>query len=177
MDNRQFWLQWGHTHRPSAAELLEKGNFGAIVKPYKSPVKNQLLNVVLEEFSIDCSNRDYYLLLDTLWLYSSKLHPSPSNWQGFMATVTKGTWQTTTVVYNRMVPLNPETDDAVYSTMSYVRQQATKTGMCCATLKFNQPLYLKAYKIKCDNPQEFSQLFLRLGGSTCPCLFWEQDAN
>ena len=140
--------------RPSAAELLKKGNFGAIVKPYKSPVKSKLLNVVLEELSIDCSNRDYYLLLDTLWLYSSKLHP---NWQGFLATVTKGTWQTTTVVYNPKVPLNPGTDDAVYSTMSYVRQQATQAGMCCATLTFDQPLYLKAYKIKCDNPQEFSQ--------------------
>ena len=150
--------------RPSAAELLEKGNFGSIIKPYKSPVKSKLSNVVLEELSIDCSNRDYYLLLDTLWLYSSKLHPSPPNWQGFMATVTQGTWQTTTVVYNPMVPLNPGTDDAVYSTMSYVRQQATKAGMCCATLTFDQPLYLKAYKIKCDNPQEFSQLFLRLGG-------------
>ena len=81
-----------------------------------------------------------------------------------MATVNQGTWQTTTVVYNPMVPLNPGTVDAVYSTMSYVRQRATKAGMCCATLTFDQPLYLKAYKIKCDNPQEFSQLFLRLGG-------------
>ena len=65
--------------RPSAADLLEKEKFGSIVKPYKSPMKSKLSNVVLDELNIDCSNRDFYFLLDTLWLYSSEFHPSPPN--------------------------------------------------------------------------------------------------
>ena len=72
--------------------------------------------------------------------------------------------QCTTVVYNPMVPLNPETNEAVQSTMVFVMNQAHKAGMCCATLTFDQPLYLRAYRLKADDPQSFSKLFLRLGG-------------
>jgi hypothetical protein len=64
-----------------------------------------------------------------------------------------------------MIPLNPSSDEAMYSTiMSYVYTQAKKANMCCATLTFDQPLYLKAKKIKADSGSEFDHMLLRLGG-------------
>ena len=36
--------------------------------------------------------------------------------------------------------------------------------MCCASLTFDQPLYLKSYKIKQNNHPEFKHINLRLGG-------------
>ena len=83
-----------------------------------------------------------------LWLYSSLLHSDPSSWQGFISSVMKGTCQCTAVVYNPMIPLNPQTDESVNSTMCYIQKQSVKSGMRCATLTFDQPLYMKGYKIK-----------------------------
>ena len=42
-----------------------------------------------------------------------------------------------------MIPLNPSSDEAVYSTMAFV--------LYCAALTFDQPLYLRAYRIKEEN--------------------------
>ena len=63
-----------------------------------------------------------------------------------------------------MIPLNLSTDEAVYSTMVFVPKQANQVGMCCATLTFDQPLYLKSYKIKQDNQAELKKMSLRLAG-------------
>ena len=97
-------------------------------------------------------------------MYSSILHPNPPNWQGFMSQVVDGTFQCTVVVFNPMIPLNPQTNEAVYSTMAFVLSQAKKAGICCVSLTFDQPLYLKSYRIKQDNHNEFEKLFVRLGG-------------
>ena len=48
--------------------------------------------------------------------------------------------------------------------MIFVQSQALKCGMCCRTLTFDQPLYLKSFKIKQDNHPQFRHLFLRVGG-------------
>ena len=50
-----------------------------------------------------------------------------------MSQVLDGHFECTTVVFNRMVPLNPETNESVYSTILFVKQQARSAGMCCAT--------------------------------------------
>lgn len=63
-----------------------------------------------------------------------------------------------------MVPLNPSTNDAIYSTMIYVVRQARMLGMCCTCLTFDEPLYQKAMAIKVCNQNEFAHLHLRLGG-------------
>ena len=63
-----------------------------------------------------------------------------------------------------MVPLNPETHEAIYSTMFFVKEQARLAGICCGALTFDQPLYLKAKQIKHDTNDEFNSLYPRLGG-------------
>ena len=88
------------------------------------------------------------------------------NWQGFMsqAVVAGGHFECTTVVFNPMVPVIPETNESMYSTMLFVKEQAILSGMCCATLIFDQPLYLKANKIKYDSGDEFKSIYMQLGG-------------
>ena len=39
-----------------------------------------------------------------------------------------------------------------------------KRRLCCGTLTFDQPLYLKACRIKADSNTEFNNIHLRLGG-------------
>jgi len=63
-----------------------------------------------------------------------------------------------------MVPLNPSTPEAVYTTMSFVAQQCKTLGQHCAVLTFDQPLFLKAYTIRQDHSVEFKNTFIRLGG-------------
>ena len=52
----------------------------------------------------------------------------------------------------------PQTNEAVYSAMTFVDRQSRLVGQCCAQLTFDQPLCLKAYKIKEDTGQDFVQL-------------------
>ena len=98
------------------------------------------------------------------WSYSSLFKASPPNWQGFMSKVNAGHADCTTVVYNLKIPLNPSTNDDVYSTMTFVQQQTNKLGMCCASLTFDQPLYINSYIIKQDNQHQCKHINLRLVG-------------
>ena len=41
-----------------------------------------------------------YELVDTLWLFSSLIHQSPHNWQGFMAKIVKGVWDCTAIRFH-----------------------------------------------------------------------------
>ncbi|XP_071081970.1 uncharacterized protein [Haliotis cracherodii] len=148
----------------SSSDLLLAGNFGNMVHPYKQPAKNGMFDVnflELPQINISVSK---FLQLDSMWLLSSLYSRSSPNWQGFMSEIASGQCICTSVTYNPMIPLNPQTNEAVYSTMRFVDSQRIKLGQCCAQLTFDQPLYAKGYKIKTDNPNEFSHVQLRLGG-------------
>ncbi len=82
---------------------------------------------------------------------SGLIHQSPPNWQGFMAKIVKGVWDCTSIRFHPIIPLNPSSDEAVYSTMVFVLHQAGKLSMYCAALTFDQPLYLRAYRINEEN--------------------------
>ena len=99
-----------------------------------------------------------YALVDMLWLFSSLIHQSPPNWQGFMAKIVKGVWDCTVIRFHPMIPLNPSRDEAVYGTMVFVLHQAGKLNMCCAVLTLDQPLYLRAYRIKEESRHEYQNL-------------------
>ena len=108
-----------------------------------------------------------YELVDTLWLFSSLIHQSPPNWQGFVAKIVKGVWDCTAIGFHPMIPLNPSSDDVVYifhNIMFFVLQQAGKLSMCCAALTFVHPLYLSTYRTKEENQHEFQNLTFRVGG-------------
>ena len=94
---------------------------------------------------------------------SSLIHQSPPNWQGFMAKIVKGGWDCTAIRFPPIIPLNPSSDEAVYSTMVYVLHQAGKLSMYCAALPFDQPLYLRRIGSR-RKTDEFQNLTLRVGG-------------
>ena len=73
---------------------------------------------------------EHFLLMDTLWLYSTIFIKKPPNWQGFMSQIVNGHFECTAVIFNPMIPLNPETNESVYSTMLFVKEQAKAAGMC-----------------------------------------------
>ena len=68
-----------------------------------------------------------------------------------MAKIVKGVGDCTAIRFHPMIPLNPSSDEAVYSTMVFVLHHAGKLSMYCAALTFDQPLYLRAYLIKEEN--------------------------
>ena len=151
-----------------AAEFLENGNFGDIILQYRPRVQSPSyvdLNMrLIPKIRIPVDSFEH---LDLLWSISSRFCRYPPNWQGFMSKVVNGgseMMKCTTVIYNPMIPLNPSTDDAVYSTMCFVLKQAKLAGLCCATLTFDQPLFFKCIKIKHDSGESFKHLFVRLGG-------------
>ena len=146
----------------AADALLAAGDFGEFIRMYnKSPGKDiQMKPLSLEK----SSGRFAYELVDLFWLISRNIFHKPTNWQGFMSKITKGVPQCTIIIRNPIMPLEPGTDEAVYSTMLYIRDQADKVGMCCACLTFDQPLFLKAFKIRNENNLSLGKVFLRLGG-------------
>jgi len=79
-----------------------------------------------------------------------------------MSEIVNGHYECTAITFNPMVPLNPETNEAIYSTMSFVKEQAEQIKLCCGALKFDQPLYLKSNMIKTNNDDEFKNIHLRL---------------
>ena len=152
--------------RPSAKDILLKGNFNSLVKHYKPPIKKcKTHNVKVVPLALKGSydfRKMYYR--DYLWTIGMQVNSKFPNWQGFMSSYTKGgVCELTTVIFNPMIPLNPDTDDSVYSTICFVKEAANKAKQCCYVLTFDCPLYMRAYRIK-TNTCEFNKLFLRLGG-------------
>ena len=65
---------------------------------------------------------------------------------------------------NALIPRTLTRNEAVCKTMIFVQSQALKCGMRCRTLTFDQPLYLKSFKIKRDNNPQYRHIFLCVGG-------------
>ena len=129
-------------------ELLQIAERSISLTPYKLPLVSMLSEVKLVSVQENLLPLDQFLLMDTLWLYSTLFTTQPPNREGFISQVVDGHFECTTVVFNPMVLLNQETNESVYSTMLFLKEQVRSAGMCCATLTFDQPLYLKANKIK-----------------------------
>lgn len=105
----------GHT---KASCILQSGNFGSIVKSYIPPSRIPMSSkftikklppptIIIDTAWMEC--------IDKLWIMSSKITPNPPMWQGFMSTTTHGVPECSAIVFNPMIPLNPNTDDCVYS--------------------------------------------------------------
>jgi hypothetical protein len=110
----------------TAAEIVSAGDFGDIIRPYKPPATKKMADMIIKAVNPVQVPIARFEHMDMLWLCSRLLHHNPPNWQGFMSKVEVGTCQSTAVVYNPMIPLNPQTNEAVYSTMAFVLGQAKK---------------------------------------------------
>ena len=86
------------------------------------------------------------------------------NWHCFMANIIHGKHLPAQVKYHPNIPLDPSSYDAVYSTMSFVKQEIKQKRICCTSLTFDLPLFWKASEIKADKSPEFDCIHLKLGG-------------
>ena len=105
-----------------------------------------------------------YQKLDTFWHLSVLFMKHPPNWQGFMSSIIHGHHSISHISYHPMIPLNPSSYQAVYSTLVFVNDQIKKKKICCTSLTFDQPLYWKVSEIKEDKAPELDSMHLKLGG-------------
>ena len=83
--------------------------------------------------------------------------PKASSWHVFMSTIVE-------IIWMHWSPWTLTRNEAIFITMIFVQSRALKCGMCCRTLTFDQPVYLKSFKIKEDNHPQFRHLFLPFCG-------------
>ena len=101
------------------------------------------------------------LLWSTGWLFPDAAHPR-SNWSGFMQLVSKGSHSAVSdVALLPIIDLNPSDMHCIYSTLSFVEQQAAKLNVQDACVTFDQPLWLKAVEIVASSSLN---VVCRLGG-------------
>ena len=153
----------GHFKVPLKTEVAMAAKDVLNITPYKASGISLFERIKIQEIKQLFLSLKDYLSLDCMWLISGLFTKDAPNWQGFMPDIIDGHFECSSFIINRMVPLNPETNEAICCTMRSVKEQTFKMGMCCAALMFNQPLYLKANKIKYNSSDEFNKLHMRLG--------------
>ena len=67
-----------------AVNIIKARNFGDLIKHYTQPNANVMKEIKFATLSTVDLPMGQYEHLDTLWLYSSLLHPTAPNWQGLM---------------------------------------------------------------------------------------------
>ena len=148
----------------SSTDMLDRLTLGNLIKPYKKLNASKFRYVKLKtRLSMDFDLTKYQRI-DTFWLISGLFLEKPPNWQGFMASIVHGNPISSHISYHPIIPLNPSSYEAVYSTLSFVNNEIKKQRICCTSLTFDQPLYWKASEIKEDKSPEFDKIHLKLGG-------------
>jgi hypothetical protein len=85
------------------------------------------------------------------------------NWSGFMQHVHKT--DITNQDESKLLPiidLNPNDEDCIFSTLSYVSDQARRLGIPSTTITFDQPLFIKGCEVAAS--KGMTNLVIRLGG-------------
>ena len=145
-------------------KMIDLANVRGLIKMYEKPSISKFKKTFAKACDPSQLDRSLYDILDLVWLLSSSFMDKPPNWQGFMADKIHGTSLPSQIQFHPVIPLDPSSYEAVYSTISFVNEEIKKNSMCCISLTFNQPLHWKAYEIKADKSQEFDSIYLKVGG-------------
>ena len=105
---------------------------------------------------------DYNILWHAAWFSSSLRNPRP-NWTGFMqcATSTAPVGDKSTVTFLPIIDLNLSDESCIYSTLTFIIEQAKSLNILVPSVTFDQPLWLKATGIIEDAKLN---IVCRLGG-------------
>ena len=144
--------------------MIEKVDFRNLVKFYEKPNISKFKKTLVKGCVPSQLDTSLYNILDTFWFISSSFLEKPPNWQGFMADITHGTPLPSQIRFHPIIPLDPSSYEAVYSTLDSIREEIKKKSIRCTSLTFDQPLYWKAQEIKADKSPEFDSIHLKLGG-------------
>ena len=143
---------------------MEAAKFNDAIKVYSKPNKSKFKQIVLKKITNSNLEPTIYQKLDLYWIFCSLFMKNAQNWHGFMANIIHGKHLPAQVKYHPNIPLDPSSYDAVYSTMSFVKQEIKQQRICCMSLTFDLPLFWKASEIKADKSPEFDCIHLKLGG-------------
>ena len=148
----------------SSAQLLESARFNDNIKIYDKPSKSKFKQMILKKRADLDIDTTLYAKLDSYWIFCSLAIKNTPNWHGFMSNIIHGNHLPAQIKYHPNIPLDPSSYDAIYSTMSFVKQQIQQKRICCTSLTFDLPLFWKASEIKADKSPEFDHIHLKLGG-------------
>ena len=148
----------------TSGQMIDKANLRNLIKFYEKPNVSKFKKTLVKSYDSSQLDTSLYDLLDTFWLVSSSFLEKPPNWQGFMANIIHGNPLKSQIRFLPIIPLDPSSYEAVYSTMHFIKEEIKKKSICCTSLTFHQPFYWKAKEIKADKSPEFDSIHLKLGG-------------
>ena len=128
----------------TSGQMIEKVDLRNLVKFYEKPNISKFKKTLVKGCVPSQLDTSLYNILDTFWFISSPFLEKPPNWQGFMADITHGTPLPSQIRFHPIIPLDPSSYEAVYSTLDFTREEIKKKSICCTSLTFDQPLYWKA---------------------------------
>ena len=145
-------------------KIIDLANVRGVVKMYEKPSISKFKKTFVKACDPSQLDTSLYGILDTFCLLSSSFMEKPLNWQGFMADIIHGTPLPSQMQFRPVIPVDPPSYEAVYSTLVFVNEEIKKNALYCISLTFDQPLYWKEKEIKADKSPEFDSIYLKLGG-------------
>ena len=125
----------------TSQQMTEISNLNGLIKPYIKPIVSKFKKITVKLSNSSQYDTSLHEILDTFWLVSNSFIEKPPNWQGFMADIVHGMPLPSQIRYRPIIPLDPSSYEAVYSTMSFIKEEIKKKAICCVSLTFDQPLY------------------------------------
>ena len=125
----------------SSAKLLEAAKFNDNIKVYSKPSKSKFNQLVLRKLSNSNIESTTYQKLDLYWIFCSLFMKNAPNWHGSMANIIHRKHLPAQVKYHLNILLDPSSYDAIYSTMSFVKQQIKQKRIYCTSLMFDLSLF------------------------------------
>ena len=95
----------------------------------------------------------------------------------FVSNIIHGKRLPAQVKYHPNIPLDPSSFDAIYSTMSFIKQELKQKTSCCTSLAFDLPLGWNASEVKADKSPQFDGIDLRLGCLQQLILFMDAECK
>ena len=144
--------------------MIDLANVRGLVKMYGKQSVSKFKKMFVKACDSSQIDTSLYDIVDTFCLLSSSFLEKPLNWQGFMAVTVHRTPPPSQIQFRPVIPLDPSSYEAVYSTLSFLNEEIKKKSMCCTSLTVDQPLYWKAKEIKTGKSLDFNSIYLKLGG-------------
>ena len=106
-----------------SAKLFEAAKFNDNIKVYSKPSKSKFKQLVIRKISNSHIETTTSQKLDLYSIFCGLFMENAPNWHGFMANIRHVKHLPVKVKYHPNIPLDSSSYDAIYSTMSFVKQQ------------------------------------------------------
>ena len=130
---------------------------------YPKSIKLRPIHLLYEAASLRRPNNEN---LDMIWManwITRPLFPKPCNWSGFMqeAFSTTPSSGKSSIIMLPLIDLQPSDPTCIYSTLLFIKEQASNMNIKTPCVTFDQPLWAKATSIIAEKNLD---IVFRLGG-------------